>query len=224
MRYHAQVVHTALRTLCGVILVGGAVAGFERSLDPLLIDQARAIGQSRIDASRTRFHQPYRVVVTRPPIDYIDVVTPFRRIVQLAEERARTDSGRFGQRDALVAAGDRVNLLDVVVELTFHPFNVFIGVPEYDVALSAAVPSPLILPTQIGRIPRFGARVEGAPLPSSTYVPLGAPGGGSEPILGGTIVAGFDAGRLNANGVYDVVVSEKGKELARARVNLANLR
>ena len=199
MRYHAEVAYTVLCILCGVILAGGAVAAFERPLNPVLIDQARAIGQSRIEASRTRFHQAYRLPVARPPIDYIDVVTPFRRIVQLAEERARTDGGLFAQRDARAAAGDRLNVLEIVVELTFHPFNVFIGVPQYDVTLArATAASPaVILPVQIGRIPRFGARVEGAPLPSSTYVPLGSPDGRSEPMLGGAIIAGFDALALN---------------------------
>ena len=44
------------------------------------------------------------------------------------------------------------------------------------------------------------------------------------PVTGGTIVATFAIGTLNAAGVYDVVVSEMGKELARARVNFAGLR
>jgi hypothetical protein len=43
-------------------------------------------------------------------------------------------------------------------------------------------------------------------------------------MLGGTVVAGFDALGLDAAGVYEVVVREQGKELARARVNLGNLR
>ena len=43
-------------------------------------------------------------------------------------------------------------------------------------------------------------------------------------MLGGTIAATFDAGALNPNGVYEVVVSEKGKELALARVNMGTLR
>jgi hypothetical protein len=224
VRYHVEVVHAALRIACGVILTSGVVAGFERSLDALLIDQARAIGQSRIEASRVRFHQPYRLRVARPPIDYIDIVTPFRRIVQLAEERARTDGRMFGQRDALALAGEKLNVLDVVVELTFHPFNVFIGVPAYQVAMSTTTPPSLIEPTQIARIPRLGARLEGAPPPSSTYVPLAGPGGSSEPLLGGTVVAGFDARLLSATGTYDVVISENGRELARARLDLASLR
>ena len=43
-------------------------------------------------------------------------------------------------------------------------------------------------------------------------------------MLGGTVVATFGGETLNPNGVYDVVVSESGQELARARVNMGALR
>jgi hypothetical protein len=42
-------------------------------------------------------------------------------------------------------------------------------------------------------------------------------------MLGGTVVAGFDALGLESAGFYDVVVKEQ-KELARVRVNLGSLR
>jgi hypothetical protein len=43
-------------------------------------------------------------------------------------------------------------------------------------------------------------------------------------MLGGTVIASFDATRLDGRARYDVVVSERGKELARATVDLASLR
>ena len=43
-------------------------------------------------------------------------------------------------------------------------------------------------------------------------------------MLGGTIVATFSGEALNPNGVYDIVVRESGKELARAGVNMGALR
>ena len=75
---------------------------------------------------------------------------------------------------------------------------------------------------QVNRTPRFGARVDGTP-PLSPNVPLNVPGA-NEPMLGGTVIAGFDAVGLEPAGIYDVVVKEQGKELARVRVNLGNLR
>ena len=222
MRYHAQVAHTVLRILCGVILAGGAAFGFERSLDLRLINTATAIGESRIESVRTEYHRPYRIPVARAPIDYIDVVTPFRRIVRIAEDRARAGARPLGQRETLDAAGDRVGLVEFVVELTFHPLNSYVGVPLYEVALVSAAAPATLLPVQTHRTPRFGARVDGAP-PLFPYVPLNVPGR-SEPMLGGTVVAGFTALGLDPAGVYEVVVSENGKDLWRGRVNLGTLR
>jgi len=222
VRYDAYVAHTVLRLLLAVLFAGSAVAGFEPTLDRRLIDDAIAIGQSRIEAVRTRYHQPYRIQVARLPIDYIDIVTPFRRVALLADERARAGD-RLCQREAIAASGDRSRLVEFLVEMTFHPLNVFIGVPAYDVELKAAASVTPIKPLQVSRIPRFGARIEGVPLPSPSPAAPNLPGGG-QPLVGGTIAAGFGAGVLSPNGVYEVVVSEKGKELARALVNLAALR
>lgn len=221
MRYDPSVAHAVFRFLLALLFTGSAAAGFEPRLDPRLIDEAIAVGQSRIAAVRTRFHQPYRIPIGRSPIDYIDVVTPFRRLVLLAEERAQAGARLFAQREAIAALGDRSTLVEVLVKMTLHPHNVFVGMPAYDVEL--ATPSARIKPLLISHHPRFGARVEGVPLPTPYPGTPNLPGG-SQPLAGGTIAAGFGAGALNPNGVYEVVVSEKGKELARARVNLGSLR
>ena len=227
MRYHAEVVRTVPRILCGVILATGAVSGFERSLDLPLINAATAIGESRVESVRTQYHRPYHLLVARAPIDYIDVVTPFRRIVLIAEDRARIGNRPLGQRETLAAAGDRVNLVEFVIELTFHPLNAYVSVPLYEVELAAPQPTTpprpaRILPVQVNRTPRFGARVDGTP-PLAPNIPLNVPGR-SEPMLGGTVIAGFDALGLEPAGVYEVVVKDQGKELARVRVNLGSLR
>jgi hypothetical protein len=205
-----------------VILVSSAAAAFERSLDLPLINAATAIGESRFESVRAQFHRPYRVQVAKPPVDYVDVVTPFRRIVQIAEDRARAGARPLGQRETLAAAGDRLGLVEIFVELTFHPMSMYVGVPQYDIELAREALPGRIPATQTNRVPRFGARVEGVPRPAET-VPLNVPGR-SEPMLGGTVIAGFAVGGLDPTAVYDVVISEKGKELARAKVNLASLR
>ena len=227
MRYHAEVVRTVPRILCGVILATGAVSGFERSLDLPLINAATAIGESRVESVRTQYHRPYHLLVARPPIDYIDVVTPFRRIVLIAEDRARIGNRPLGQRETLAAAGVRVGLVEFVIELTFHPLNAYVSVPLYEVELAAPQPTTpprpaRILPAQVIRTPRFGARVDGTP-PLAPNIPLNVPGT-SEPMLGGTVIAGFDALGLEPAGVYEVVVKDQGKELARVRVNLGSIR
>jgi len=61
-------------------LITTAVVAYERTPDLRAIDEALALGQSRDEAVRRRFHQPYRISIGRPPVDYIDLVTPFRRV------------------------------------------------------------------------------------------------------------------------------------------------
>ncbi len=127
------------------------------------------------------------------------------------------------QRGAIALLADRSTLIELRVEMTFHPLNVFVGVPAYDVELADAAPVVRINPLRIGRIPRFGARLEGLSLASPNAGVSTSPGDG-QPILGGTIVATFGGDTLNPTGVYEVVVSEIGEELARAQVDMGTLR
>ena len=222
MRYDSCVARTVLRVLVAVLSAGSVVAGFEQTLDRRSIDAAIAVGESRIEFVRTQFHEPYRIQVARSPVDYIDIVTPFRRVALLAQERAQA-GGRLFQGEAIALLGDRSTVVEILVEMTFHPLNAFVGVPAYDVELADASPVVRINPLQIGRIPRFGARLEGRSLASPNTVVSSSPGN-SQPMLGGTVVATFGGDTLDPNGIYDVVVSEKGKELARAQVDMGTLR
>jgi hypothetical protein len=43
-------------------------------------------------------------------------------------------------------------------------------------------------------------------------------------MLGGTMVVQFAADALNANGQYDLVIAERGKEIVRTGVNLGKMR
>jgi hypothetical protein len=216
------VAHTVL-PLFLALLAGAAVSGFEPAISPRLIDEALSIGQARIDSVRARFHQSYRLQVNRPPIDYVEVVTPYRRVVLLTEQRTQQGLRGFTQREAAAALGKQSGDVELRVEMTFHPQNVFIGVPSYDVELVTGSPPTRLMPGNVERIPRSGARIDGPPLPT----PAGGqtnPFGGGSPLVGGTIVATFPIAGLNAAGAYEVVVREQEKELARARVNFAALK
>jgi len=195
---------------------------FERTLDPRSLSDAIDMGQSRIDDLRSRLHALYHVEVARAPIDYIEVVTPFRRVALEAEARTRAGERLFGQRQALATLGTDPSRVDIVIEMTFHPLNTFVGVPAYAVTLQALVDAPPLLPQQISHIPRFGPRLSTArPYPYSVGTP---PQKGGQPLLGGTIVAMFDGLALDAQGSYFAVISDSGKELARGRVDFAKLR
>ena len=203
-----------------VLLAAAAPGAVQFALDARAIDEAIGIGQSRIELQRTRFHAPYRLQASRAPVDYIEVITPFRRVALAAEARVRIGDRSFGQRQAFELLAATSNQIELWVELTFHPLNTFVGVPGYAVSLERAAARP-IPPRRIDRVPRYGARVDGE-------LPFPAPGaplpGGSEPMLGGIIVVDFDGRLLTPDASYDVVVRDEGKELARVRMDLARLR
>jgi hypothetical protein len=218
----------ALLTPAFALLLFGRLVAFDATLDADAIQQALAIGQSRLAQDHERFHRPYRVTVGKPPVDWIEIVTPFRRIVLAAEAKAAAGDRRFGQRQALEIAAASRDQLDVDVELSFHPLNTFVGVPEYRVAIQRGSDTPPRDPISIDRVPRFGPRVPGPtfPVPTGPVLP-----GGSQPMLGGTVIAHFDMTGLEQAGTYDVVIreaAEKGtrpaSELARARVDFAAMR
>ena len=149
-------------------------------------------------------------------------MTPFRRVALEAEARTRAGERLFGQREALAALGTEPSRVDIVVEMTFHPLNNFIGVPDYAVTLRPMTDAPPLPPGQISRIPRYGPRLSAArPYPYSVGTPIPK---GSQPLLGGTLVATFDGLALEARATYWVVVSDSDKELARTRVDFAKLR
>src|SRR5262245_52464096 len=160
-------------------------AAFEPLLDPQTLAEAIELGQSRIDDMRTRFHAPYRIEVTQAPVDYLEIVTPFRRIALDAEAHTRAGERLYGQREALATLGDNPSRVDVIAELTFHPLNTYIGVPDFMVTLVPAGGMP-VEPRGIVRIPRFGPRLSGMPLPYP-YVTGPPSRQGSQPLLGGSV-------------------------------------
>ena len=206
------------------VLMTSAALAYEGTLDRRAIEEAISIGYSPIESVRVRFHQPYRLAVGRAPVDYIDVITPFRRVEIEAETRARAGNRALGQGEALTLLAANPDQIDFFVELTLHPMNTYVGLPDYKVQLvpvSGGAPAAPIEPRGLQRFPRYGARVEGLPLPTRAAPAVPRT---SEPILGGTVVAQFDSRLLNRSGVYEVVVREEGKEIGRARADFRALR
>jgi hypothetical protein len=224
-----------LKTLACILSLGVMLQAFEATLDNQAIDRAIDIGRTRFDAERVAFHRPYRVNVGRAPVDWIEIVTPFRRVALESQVHERSGGRLFGEREARAALGLMPQRVDIVVEMTFHPMNTFVGVPSYDVALAPAAAGAnaaprgdrsragLLQPDHLERAPRFGARVNGNALPYPYELTPRLPRG-SEPVTGGVIVAQFDGGMLDARGVYDVVVTDGATELTRARVDFGVLR
>lgn len=203
-------------------LVCGAVSSdaVQLGLDRRAVEEAIYIGQSRIESERTRFHAPYRVRVAQPPIDWIDVITPFHRVELAAETNARSGRRMFSQQDASDVLKGAVNQIDLLIEMSFHPLNTFIAVPSYQVQLVLSG-GRRVDPQRVERFPRFGPRPEsaGPALPSSS--PLF---GGGQPVLGGTILAALDGSTLDPNQRIEVVVLDGKTELARTPIDLGKMR
>ncbi len=219
--------HACLR-LIGLGLTTGVLitplAAFDAPLPPQALGDAVALGQTGIESRRTEFHRPYHIPIGRAPLDEIEVTTPFRRVVLAAEATLRAGQRLFGQREAYAVLGDSPELVEVALELTFHPLNTLMGVPSYDVRLErVGGAGEIVVPTQVERIPRFGPRVQGVPR-TAPGQGVGVIRGGSQPMLGGTVLARLDGRVLDHRGVYDVVISEAGREVARGRVDLAALK
>jgi hypothetical protein len=203
---------------CGVL----SASAFQLTLDRRAIEEAIYIGQSRIEAERTRFHTPYRVRVDKPPVDWIDVITPFHRVELAAEMNARMGRRQFGQREALDALREAPDQVDLVIEMTFHPLNTFVAVPPYqvDVILQGG---RRLAPRRIDRFPRFGPRPEstGPALPVPNASPVF---GGGQPVVGGTMIVALDGSMLDPKQRVDVVVVDGKTELARTAIDLGRMR
>ena len=217
-----------MQLTCGVaaiVMAATAAGAMDVVMDRASVDAAVTLGQSRNERDRMRYHADYRSTINKPPIDYVEIVTPFRLVVLAAEAQALAGDRRFGQRQALELLAAADGQVDIRVELTFHPLNTYAGVPGYTIRLEergGRSAAPAVSPRTFERIPRYGVRVDGIPLG------LAAPGartdGQSQPLLGGTVVAHFDGTALNPVGNYEVIVEEAGKELGRTRADFAKLR
>ena len=185
------------------------------------VDEALRFIRTSTPAERARFNREYRVLVGRPPVDYLEVVTPFRAVVLAGSARAAAGDRSFGQRLALELLKGMGDTDAVHAELTFHPFNTFIGVPPYTVHLMHRGTRDTLPPRDVRLLSRFTPRSESLPVVPPPLLPTPSPGA---QLLGATVVATFDLAGLDARGDYDVVVALEGKDASRSLVQMGLLR
>ena len=202
------------------VAIATAIAAVQTDVDLLAIDEALTLIRSGSAPELERFNELYRIKVEKAPVDYLEVVTPFRRIVLTGRARAATGDRGFGQRQAIDLLAEAGGRLDVYAEITLSPLNTYIGVPEYVVALvnSSGTRVPA---TETTRLSRWMARRPGPPAVPPFEAPT-IPRG--SPLVGATVIAGFDLKELAPAGTYDVVVELGDKEVARATVALSGMR
>lgn len=210
----------AASTVCAA-----AAFAVDFSLDLVAVDTALAIGRRGSEPERAAFHRPYRMTLGVPPVDDVEIITPFRRIALIAEERRLAGDLAFGQKQALAVARDAAGQLEIRVEISLHPLNTYVGLPDYGIALRT--PSgDIVRASRISRMPRFGPRVGGQGLGLSTSTSQGNPSVGSQPVSGGTLIAGFESGAVSAECRCTLLVLDAGVPMAgvEARIDLGRLR
>ncbi len=210
-------------------LVSLAPAGaVDINLNRDAIDQAIIFARQAERPERVAFHDGYR----RTPGDElrrVSVITEYRRVVLLVEEKMRVLDRNYGVRQMTEALKPWRGLVEIIVELQFHPQNTFVQVPLVDVLLVPldvpGNPMPLISEAT-DRRPRFGLFWD--PLPADApWWPFPPPTtpvlGGTEPLTGGWVHARFEAAGLT-RGRYEVAVKNGAAALGRVQFDFGAIR
>ncbi len=167
------------------------------------VERALRIGRSS-EGERARFHAPYIVDLRDATLNQIQVLTEFRRVVLESENRLRLGDHMFSVRPATEMLRPWRGRLTVSLRLRFHPHNVFVAVPPYEIAIGA----PAIAALDVRRIPE--------------YV-LGAdPKRGSNALYGGVVEEDFDAAAVGQTTRIVRVVLD-GKELAVTSIDFGRI-
>lgn len=215
----------------GVLLALGAAApvrAVDTRIDADAIDRAIIFARQATREERRAFHDGYQ----RLPGDAvrrISLVSEYRRVVLLVEEKMRLLDRSYGVRQMTQALTPWRGLLEVIVELQFHPQNNYVGVPLIDVLVvpldAPGTPMPLTAEAT-DRRPRFGLFWDPPPMdaPWWPFPPPSVPViTGSEPLTGGWVHARFDAAPF-ARGRHEVVVKDGATTLGRAEFDLGAIR
>ena len=106
------------------------------SLSPADIERALTIARDQ-DRVRERFHAAYITPINDPFVEWIEIVSEFRRVVVIAEDRIAKGDRAFAYSARL--AGDAAsiwkNRVSVKARLRFHPHNVYVDVPDVDISV-----------------------------------------------------------------------------------------
>ncbi|HUU36058.1 MAG TPA: hypothetical protein VMW48_18460 [Vicinamibacterales bacterium] len=197
-------------------------------LDRDAIDEAIVFARQATRPERAAFHDGY----LRSPGDQVrrvSIVTEYRRVVLLVEEKMRVLDRNYGVRQMTEAIAPYRGLVEVIVELQFHPQNTYVRVPLVDVLLvpldepGSAMP---LVADATDRQPRFGLFWEPTPAdaPWWPFPPPSTPVlGGTEPLTGGWVHARFDATGVT-RGRYEVAVKNGAESLGRVLFDFGAIR
>lgn len=212
----------------GVLLSRGPARAVDLHLDAEAIDQAITFARQAERPARVAFHDGY-LRVPGTELRRVSVVTEYRRVVLLTEEKMRVLDRNYGVRQMTEALKPWRGLIEIIAELQFHPQNTYVSVPAIDVLLVPldvpGTPMPIVADAT-DRRPRFGMFWEPTPAdaPWWPFPPPSTPVlGGTEPLTGGWVHARFDAAGLR-RGRYEVAVRNGTATLGRVQFDFSALR
>ena len=183
-----------------------AFAAIDLDISPADVDRALTIGR-RPETETASFHVPYirpfELTVDGVTVRQVEVMTPFRRIVQFAEQRRRLGDYVVSRADVDQILPPWRTRVSVLAAVRFHPQNILTSIPPIEIVV---------------RDPVLGTNVP--PLDVSRKAIMNA--GTTRPILGATIETVFDAG-LIASLNSEVIVSLRGKDLVKTTIDFRRI-
>ena len=182
------------------------LAAIDLDISPADVDRALAIGR-KPETETASFHVPYirpfDLTVDGVTVRQVEVMTPFRRIVQFAEQRRRLGDYVVSRADVDPILAPWRTRVSLVATVRFHPQNILTSIPPIDIVV---------------RDPVLGTSIP--PLDASRKAIMNA--GTTRPILGATIELMVDAG-LIANLNSEVIVSLRGKDLVKTTIDFRRI-
>jgi hypothetical protein len=197
-------VHAPLVAFASAVLLQAGVRAIILAPTPADIERTLKLAQAP-EQRRAAFHKPYVIRPDHPLVEQIDVITEFRRYVLTTEEQLRMGNWLFAQsaKDAQEKAKPFRGQLTLAARLRFHPQNVLISVPAYELSLG-----PNLAPLEQTRTPIYAA--------------WGRRSDTAAPIIGATVEAVFDASSVGQT-AKPALLSLEGKPVAIVTIDFARL-
>lgn len=169
---------------------------------------ALRLGRTSDQALYDAFNAGYQLAASGQ-VSSAEVITEFRRAVQIVRDRANQGEYGFTERDLERAMVPYRGLVTIVVDIRLNPLNTYITAPRYTLYIQTSPTTGPLGPRNFERTAQFA-------------VPMASPG---TPLTGVRLQGTFSAADINAAAAPTlVVVDDKGDILWNARLDLSRFR
>lgn len=177
------------------------------ALDAADIERALRVARGS-EPERGRFHAAYLLSVTEPFVERLDVITEYRRLVLIAEQRVVAGDWMFanGLRAAEEALRAWRNKLTVKARIRFHPLKAYVRIPDISIVIDEGAGQ--LLPRNLTSEPQ--------------HAPL-VPPNESKTLIGVVVEAYFDASAVGQRRA-PIILRGPDAEDVRKLVDFAQLK